>query len=207
MKKWKNGKIFISSLLFFCYCSFIYGDDRDYYEVISTYSLFRPLGWTRPDNTPKYYLVATIDTKDDYSYALIRNSRNRLRLVRKGDLINNIEIISIGSHKIVMKNGESYESDRVVFLSGTTGKKGRTTRKGDSGTKVSTSSSEDGEPKVVGQNQRSNQRRRSRRGSRSNQDYSGMISRWQNASPEEQQEMIKEFRSRGGGERGRRRQR
>ena len=206
MKKWKNGKIFISSLLFFC-CSFIYGDDRDYYEVISTYSLFRPLGWTRPDNTPKYYLVATIDTKDDYSYALIRNSRNRLRLVRKGDLINNIEIISIGSHKIVMKNGENYESDRVVFLSGTTGKKGRTTRKGDSGTKVSTSSSKDGEPKVTGQNQRFNQRRRSRRGSRSNQDYSGMISRWQNASPEEQQEMIKEFRSRGGGERGRRRQR
>ena len=201
MKKWKNGKIFISSLLFFC-CSFIYGDDRDYYEVISTYSLFRPLGWTRPDNTPKYYLVATIDTKDDYSYALIRNSRNRLRLVRKGDLINNIEIISIGSHKIVMKNGESYESDRVVFLSGTTGKKGRTTRKGDSGTKVSTSSSEDGESKITGQNQRSHQRRRSRRGSRSDQNYSGMISRWQNASPEEQQKMIEEFRAqRGSGSR------
>ena len=201
MKKWKNGKIFISSLLFFC-CSFIYGDDRDYYEVISTYSLFRPLVWTRPDNTPKYYLVATIDTKDDYSYALIRNSRNRLRLVRKGDLINNIEIISIGSHKIVMKNGESYESDRVVFLSGTTGKKGRTTRKGDSGTKVSTSSSEDGESKITGQNQRSHQRRRSRRGSRSDQNYSGMISRWQNASPEEQQKMIEEFRAqRGSGSR------
>ena len=72
---------------------------------------------------------------------------------------------------------------------------------------VSTSSSKDGEPKVTGQDQRFNQGGRSRTRSRSNQDYSGMISRWQNASPEEQQEMIKEFRSRGGGERGRRRQR
>lgn len=205
MKKWKNGKIILSSLFFFC-CSFVYSDDRDYYNVITDNNLFRPLGWTRPDNTPKFYLVATIDTKDDYTYAIIRNQRNRLRIVRKGDLINQIEILSIKSNKIIMKNGENYESSRMVFLSGTTGKKSRTTRKGNQGSGVQTSGSESGQSETIGQNQRSVQRRRSRGGSRSNQNVSGMRNQWQNASPEDRQKMIEEFRAqRGSGSRGGRR--
>lgn len=203
MKNWKN--IWIFNLLFLV-CFSAYSDDRDYYDVITDNNLFRPLGWTKPDTTPKFTLIATVDTYDDYSYAIIKNGRGRYTIVRKGDLINNIEVLSIESNKINMKGGKNYESNRMVFLSGTTGKKSRTTRKGNQGSGVQTSGSESGQSETAGQNQRSVQRRRSRGGSRSNQDVSGMINQWQNASPEDRQKMIEEFRAqRGSGSRGGRR--
>jgi hypothetical protein len=203
VKNWKN--IWIFNLLFLV-CFSAYSDDRDYYDVITDNNLFRPLGWTKPDTTPKFTLVATVDTYDDYSYAIIKNGRGRYTIVRKGDLINNIEVLSIESNKINMKGGKNYESNRMVFLSGTTGKKSRTTRKGNQRSGVQTSGSESGQSETAGQNQRSVQRRRSRGGSRSTQDFSGMRSQWQNASPEDRQKMIEEFRAqRGSGSRGGRR--
>ena len=50
----------------------------DYYQVIVTNNLFRPLGWTKPKAPPAFELVATVMKSNGSHKALIRNT-----LIRK----------------------------------------------------------------------------------------------------------------------------
>ena len=49
----------------------------DYYQVIITNNLFRPLGWTPPKSAPRFELISTVMRSDGNHKALIRNTRNR----------------------------------------------------------------------------------------------------------------------------------
>ena len=49
----------------------------DYYQVIITNNLFRPLGWTKPKSPPAFALIATVMKSEGNHKALIRNTRNR----------------------------------------------------------------------------------------------------------------------------------
>lgn len=49
----------------------------DYYQVIITNNLFRPLGWTKPNTPPAFELIATVMRSNGKHKALIRNTRNR----------------------------------------------------------------------------------------------------------------------------------
>ena len=49
----------------------------DFYQVIITNNLFRPLGWTKPKAPPTFNLIATIMKSDGSHKVLLRNTRNR----------------------------------------------------------------------------------------------------------------------------------
>ena len=49
----------------------------DYYQVIITNNLFRPLGWTKPKVLPVFELIATVMKSNGSHKALIRNTMNR----------------------------------------------------------------------------------------------------------------------------------
>ena len=64
--------ILIASLLFSQYE--VNWDGYEYYRPITDNFLFRPLGWKKPDSSPKYELIATIIGKDNkYIKAYIRD--------------------------------------------------------------------------------------------------------------------------------------
>ena len=46
----------------------------DYYQVIVTNNLFRPLGWTPPQSPPAFELIATVMKSDGNHRALIRDT-------------------------------------------------------------------------------------------------------------------------------------
>ncbi len=49
----------------------------DYYEVIITNNLFRPLGWTKPKPPPAFEVIATVMKSEGRHKALMRDTRTR----------------------------------------------------------------------------------------------------------------------------------
>ena len=82
----------------------------DYYQVIITNNLFRPLGWTKPKPPPAFELIATVmKTNSRRHKALIRNTRNRqLYYVAVGELAGEAIVEKIEAHRVTLtRNGES----------------------------------------------------------------------------------------------------
>ena len=178
----------------------------EYYKIITTNNLFRPLGWKAPDPTPKYELIGTwisVNTKTKVAY--VRNIRtNKIHRLGIGDTINDSIINNIKQNEVQMKTGENYESPTMQFLNFSTGRrssKRSSTRS--TGSKANTNQTTKEEEK---QTTTSSTTRRSGRTGGAN--WEAQAQRFQNASPGERQQMIEQFRSmRGnrGGNRGRNR--
>ena len=81
----------------------------DYYQVIITNNLFRPLGWTKPKPKPTFELIATVIKQNGKHKALIRNTRNRnLYYVAVGELAGEAIVEKIEAHRVTLnRNGES----------------------------------------------------------------------------------------------------
>jgi len=196
--------ILIASLLI---GQFQYELDRDgyaYYDPISENNLFRPLGWKKPDSSPKYELFATI-ISEGYTKAYIRDVRyGRDYFVGVGDTVgdNTVQEISRG---LVRLDGEEIKGESFGFLNTEVGKRSETRKRS------STSTSSGTGTKITETKEDTRVRQRTRSGRTGNVDWQAQVQRFQNASPEERQSMIEQFRAmrgnRGGGSRGRRRNR
>lgn len=177
-------------------------DGYDYYRPITSNFLFRPLGWTKPDLTPKYELLGTIVGKD-FARGYVRNVRNRrVRIVEIGDvLVDDIAVNEISKGKIQLDDGKEYTIESVGFLN-TTKKQSRSSR-----SNVSTKS---GDGKTTTEKTETTEKdsrvrqRTSRRGRTGGANWQAQIERFQNASPEERQSMIEQFRQMRGNRGGRR---
>lgn len=198
--------ILIASLLI---GQFQYELDRDgyaYYDPISENNLFRPLGWKKPDSSPKYELFATI-ISEDYTRAYIRDVRyGRDYFVGIGDNVGSSVVEEI--HRgLVRLDGEEIKGESFGFIN-TAGRK-RTESRQRQGRRASTSSGTG--TKITETKEDTRVRQRTRSGRTGNVDWQAQVQRFQNASPEERQSMIEQFRAmrgnRGGGSRGRRRNR
>ena len=63
-------------------------DDIEYYDVISEYNLFRPLGWKPPNLKPRFELLGTI-VGENFARAYFKNIRNsRIVIVSVGDRLD-----------------------------------------------------------------------------------------------------------------------
>ena len=178
----------------------------EYYKIITTNNLFRPLGWKPPNLTPKYELIGTwisVNTKTKVAY--VRNIRtNKIHRLGIGDTINDSIINNIKQNEVQMKTGENYESPTLQFLNFSTSRRSsKRSSPSSSGNKTNTNQTTKEEEK---QTTTSITTRRSGRTGGSN--WESQIQRFQNASPGERQQMIEQFRNmrgnRGGGNRGRR---
>ena len=178
----------------------------EYYGVIATNNLFRPLGWKPPDLTPKFELIATwISVNKKVKVAYVRNVRtNKIRRLGIGDTINGIVINNIQPNEIQMNAGGNYESPTMQFLNFSTGRRSpKRSSTGSSRSKTNTNQTTKEEEK-----QTTTSRTTRRSGRTGGANWEAQAQRFQNASPGERQQMIEQFRSmrgnRGGGNRGRR---
>ena len=189
----------VSALVFLFGFSFVVraqdsAPDQSYYQVISDYSLFRPLGWKQPDTSPKYQLIATKIPAQGVPKALIKESRsNKTYYVSVGEKIEDAKVEKIEANQVSLDSGgESIElKGRSVDFLRVSGKK--KDRKDRGRKEEATKRSRDGK-----KSERSG--RRGRGGWDSGRGKE-MRAKWESMSSERRSQMIQKFRSASSGER------
>ena len=177
----------------------------EYYEPIVINNLFRPLGWTRTDTTPRYELIGTIIGKD-FARGYIKNVRDsRTIIVEVGTILGDGTTVSeILRNKVRIEGGKELVAGSIEFLN-VKQKRSRS----DKSKSVSTTDSTTVPSKTSGEHTQETQgvRQRTRRGrTEGGGQWQAQIEQFQNASPDERQRMIQEFRQmRGNRSRGRNR--
>ena len=172
--------------------------DRAYYQVITDYSLFRPLGWRQPDTSPKYQLIATKIPVQGAPKALIKETRsNKTYYVGVGEEIQEAKVDKIEANQVSLDSGGkpiALSGRSVDFLRTGEKKRGRKNRGRDK---------EKAEKRSGDRNEKSRRggRGRSRRGGWDSGRAQEMRAQWENMSPEKRSEMIQKFRNSSSGER------
>ena len=139
--------------------------DQAFYRVIVDYSLFRPLGWRLPNNSPRYELIATKIPTVGEAKALIKESRsNQTYYVSLGDQLQESKIDEISANRVgLVSEGKTIFlsiSERSRFLSTSSEKRRQRGRNQESKTQTAENKSEERD------DNESRDRRRGRRGNR-----------------------------------------
>ena len=87
-----------------------FGENPAFYKTIINYNLFRPLGWTPPNNEPAYSLVGTVvDPNGAISQATLLEKRsNRYHFVTIGTKLGDMTVKDIEARRVILdKAGET----------------------------------------------------------------------------------------------------
>ena len=87
-----------------------FGENEAFYKTIVDHNLFRPLGWTPPNNEPSYSLVGTaVDPKGIISQATLLEKRsNRYHFVTIGTKLGDMTVKDIQAKQVILdKAGEN----------------------------------------------------------------------------------------------------
>ena len=180
-----------------------FGENAAFYTVIIDNNLFRPLGWTPPNNTPAYSLVGTaIDADGVIAQATLLEKRsNRYYFVTIGEKLGDITVKDIQAKQVVLeKDGEpiTLKTEALQFL---TTKRGGGNKAGEGG----------GSEKEGGDNAAKNQANAKRQQMEAEKrrqmemqeqvkmlgiDQKELREKLRNASPEERQEILRAVRRR-----------
>ena len=191
-----------------------FGENAAFYKTIIDNNLFRPLGWTLPNNEPSYNLVGTaVDSNGVISQAtLLERRSNRYHFVTIGMELDGMTVKDIEAKQVILdKEGETVtlKTGGLQLLTV------RRERGGDRGGDRDNGGSERAGRENTGQN-RTNQANAGRNGQmeRGEQDVvqqasrQEMMERFRNTSRAGRRELTQQFRRRGdGGRRGRGRDR
>ena len=112
-----------------------FGENAAFYKVIIDNNLFRPLGWTPPNNEPAYSLVGTaVDADGVIAQATLLEKRsNRYHFVTIGEKLGDITVKDIQAKQVILeKAGKpiTLKTEAIQFLttnrgSGSKGNEGR----------------------------------------------------------------------------------
>ena len=166
-------------------------NDYAYYQIISDNNLFRPLGWTKPNPTPRFELIGTIVGKDFARAYVSRIGRNRLLVVSVGDNIGSDIVTEITTEKVTMKSGKTYVGNGLSFLSTKTDKRKRNVARSQQTSNDTVRSARQGQRRSTESTERMQRGSRGQRGR-----WQEQIEKFQQATPEEQSRMIEQFRNR-----------
>ena len=187
-----------------------FGENAAFYKTIIDHNLFRPLGWTPPNNEPSYSLEGTaVDPSGAISQATLLEKRsNRYHFVTIGTKVGDMTVKDIQAKQVTLdKAGETVKLKTSGFQPLTV----RRERGGDRGENRG-----GGESEKAGNNEGQNRagqadarRRQMEQKERFAQEKmrQEMMERMRRASAEERREMIEQFRRRAGSRRGRGRDR
>ena len=179
-----------------------FGENAAFYKMIIDNDLFRPLGWTPPNNEPAYSLVGTAVHPDGMiaQATLLEKRSNRYHFVTIGEKLGDITVKDIQAKQVVLeKDGEpiTLKTEALQFL----------TTKRDGGSK----SGEGGSEKGGGDN--GDNTARNQANARQQQiemkerievlgiNQKELAEKLKNASPAERQEIMREVRRRAGARR------
>ena len=188
-----------------------FGENAAFYKTIVDHNLFRPLGWTPPNNEPSYSLEGTaVDPSGAISQATLLEKRsNRYHFVTIGTKVGDMTVTDIQAKQVTLdKAGETVKLKTSGFQPLTVKREGGGDRGGNRG---------GGESERADNNEsrnRGNQSDAARRGEMEQKERAEqqrmrqeMMEKMRRASTEERREMIEQFRRRAGGRRGRGRDR
>ncbi len=181
-----------------------FGENAAFYKTIIDHNLFRPLGWTPPNNEPSYSLIGTkaVGANGAISQATLLEKRsNRYHFVTVGTKLGDMTVKDIQAKQVTLdKAGETIKLKTGGFQPLTAGRE----RGGDRGENRGGGESEKASNNNAGQN-RGNQaaaekRRQMEQKERAEKMRWEMMEKMKSASAEERREMMEKFRR----ERGRR---
>ena len=187
-----------------------FGENAAFYRTIIDHNLFRPLGWTPPNNEPSYSLVGAkvVDPNEGISQAtLLERRSNRYHFVTIGTKVGDMTVKDIQTGKVTLdKAGETITLKQNWELQLLTVKRERGgDRGGDGSERAGNNNERNRGNQAAERREQAEQRERANAAQNRRRE---IIERMRNASPEERRRMIERFRGdRGGGRRGRGRDR
>ena len=187
-----------------------FGENAAFYKTIIDHNLFRPLGWTPPNNEPSYSLIGTkaVDANGAISQATLLEKRsNRYHFVTIGTKLGDMTVKDIQAKQVTLdKAGETIKLKTGGFQPLTA----RRERGGDRSENRGEGESEKADNND-GQNRARQmadaKRRQMEQRERAEKMRWEMMEKMKSASAEERREMIEQFRRRAGSRRGRGRDR
>tara|TARA_B100000809_G_scaffold163583_1_gene160908 strand:- start:1673 stop:2287 length:615 start_codon:yes stop_codon:yes gene_type:complete len=178
-------------------------DGYEYYRPVIDNFLFRPLGWKKPDSSPKYELIATIIGKDKkYIKAYIKDVKyGRDYFVGVGDNVGDRIVQKIDRGMVQLDDDTKFTQPSFGLLNTGTTRRQRTSGSTKSADSTSASEETTKQQNTTGVRQRTSRGRVDGSGS-GGVDWQAQVQNFQNSSPEERQRMIEQFRSMRGNRQG-----
>ena len=108
-----------------------FGENAAFYKVIIDNNLFRPLGWTPPNNEPTYSLVGTaVDADGVIAQATLLEKRsNRYHFVTIGEKLGDVTVKDIQAKQVILeKDGKpiTLRTETLQFLTTNRGRADKT---------------------------------------------------------------------------------
>ena len=192
-----------------------FGESAAFYKVITDNNLFRPLGWTPPNNEPAYSLIGTaVGAEGVGSQATLLEKRsNRYHFVTIGTKLGDMTVKDIQAKQVILDNAGkpiTLKSGELQFLTTSRGREAGSAPQageGQSEKEVDNSARNQANAKIEDEKRRQMQMkaRAAALGMKPNE-----LEEFMNASPEERRERLQKIRAERaerGGRRGRNRDR
>lgn len=106
-----------------------FGENAAFYKVIIDNNLFRPLGWTPPNNEPAYSLIGTaVGAEGAVSQAtLLERRSNRYHFVTIGTKLGDMTVKDIQAKRVILDNAGkpiTLKAGELQFLTTSRGREG-----------------------------------------------------------------------------------
>lgn len=187
-----------------------FGENAAFYKTIIDHNLFRPLGWTPPNNEPSYSLVGTaVDPNGTISQATLLEKRsNRYHFVTIGTKVGDMTVKDIQAKRVTFdKAGEAITLKTGELQLLTVRRERGGDRGGDRGGAESEKASNNNAGQNRGNQAEAEKRRQMEQKERAEKMRAEMMEKMKSASNQERREMVEQFRRRAGNRRGRGRDR
>lgn len=193
-----------------------FGENAAFYKVIIDNNLFRPLGWTAPNNEPAYSLIGTAVGADGAvsQATLLEKRSNRYHFVTIGSKLGDVTVKDIQAKQVVLDNAGkpiTLKAGELQFLTTSRGREG--SRAGQGGEGQSEKEGSDSAKNQANAKMEAEKRRQAEMKERATAfgvEQRELTEKLRNASPEERREIMQKMRAERaerGGRRGRNRDR
>ena len=196
-----------------------FGENAAFYKAIIDNNLFRPLGWTPPNNEPAYSLIGTaVGATGTVSQATLLEKRsNRYHFVTIGTKLGDMTVKDIQAKQVILDNAGkpiTLKSGELQFLTTGRGREaGRTTQASEGQTGKETNNSANNPANARMGAEKRMQMQMKEQAAAWGMKPGELAEKIKNASPEERREIMQKMRAdraeraERGGRRGRNRDR
>ena len=193
-----------------------FGENAAFYKVIIDNNLFRPLGWTPPNNEPAYSLIGTAVGADGAvsQATLLEKRSNRYHFVTIGTKLGDMTVKNIQAKQVTLDNAGkpiTLKAGELQFLTTSRGREDSRTGQGSEGqSEKEGSSSAKNQANAKMEAEKRRQMEMKEQAAAWGMKPNELAEKIRNASPEERREIMQKMRAERaerGGRRGRNRAR
>ena len=182
-----------------------FGENAAFYKVIIDNNLFRPLGWTPPNNEPAYSLVGTAVHPDGViaQATLLEKRSNRYHFVTIGEKLGDMTVKDIQAKQVILEKGGEPITLKTETLQFLATKRGNGNQGGERGESAKEGTDDAARNQANAKQQQMDAEKRRQMAMQEQLKTLGinqkeLAEKLKNASPEERQEIMREVRRRAG---------